>query len=98
MQLGSFSWERVIMAVDAVRERTLRFAHALAESKIPYAVVGGNAVAAWVARVDIEAVRNTKDVDVLIDVGLIDTTWRDRLPPELARRLTELMETREQEG
>jgi hypothetical protein len=34
----------------------------------------------------------------LIDVGLIDTTWRDRLPPELARRLTELMETREQEG
>jgi hypothetical protein len=28
--------------------------------------VGGNAVAAWVARVDQEAVRNTKDVDLLV--------------------------------
>ncbi|MFM7072945.1 MAG: hypothetical protein ACKO38_14245 [Planctomycetota bacterium] len=183
------------MAVDAVRERTLRLAHALEQAEIPYAVVGGNAVAAWVARVDIEAVRNTKDVDVLVrradlqrivnaahgagfvyqnihgvdtfldgpdgsvrsavhllfaqekvrpdsviltpdvtdseegpefriasldalvsmkltafrlkdkvhlldlmEVGLIDANWRNRLPPELARRLTELMETREQEN
>lgn len=31
-----------------------------------YAVVGGNAVAAWVATVDRAAVRNTQDVDVLI--------------------------------
>lgn len=29
-------------------------------------MVGGNAVAAWVARVGIEAVRNTKDVDLLV--------------------------------
>jgi hypothetical protein len=29
-------------------------------------IAGGNAVAAWVARVDQEAVRNTKDVDMLI--------------------------------
>jgi hypothetical protein len=28
--------------------------------------VGGNAVASWVARVDREAVRNTKDVDILV--------------------------------
>jgi hypothetical protein len=33
---------------------------------IPYAVVGGNAVAAWVSRVDEAAVRNTRDVDVLL--------------------------------
>ena len=32
----------------------------------PYAVVGGNAVAEWVARVDEDAVRNTRDVDILI--------------------------------
>ena len=32
----------------------------------PYCVIGGNAVAAWVARVDQEAVRNTKDVDLLV--------------------------------
>ncbi len=29
-------------------------------------MVGGNAVAAWVARVDVAAVRNTQDVDILI--------------------------------
>lgn len=33
---------------------------------MPYAVVGGNAVAAWVARVDEAAVRNTRDVDILL--------------------------------
>ncbi len=29
-------------------------------------VIGGNAVAAWVSRVDAEAVRNTADVDILL--------------------------------
>ena len=33
---------------------------------VRYAVVGGNAVAEWVARVDDEAVRNTRDVDLLV--------------------------------
>jgi hypothetical protein len=33
---------------------------------IPYAVAGGNAVAAWVSRVDEAAVRNTQDVDILL--------------------------------
>ncbi len=33
---------------------------------MPYAVVGGNAVAAWVSRVDEAAVRNTQDVDILL--------------------------------
>jgi hypothetical protein len=157
--------------------------------------VGGNAVAAWVARVDEEAVRNTKDVDLLVehrdfervvaalqtvgfvhqnvagvdlfldgsggsvrsaihlvfagekvrpvhplpapavsesvpgpdfpvptlealvrmkltsfrlkdqvhlidllDVGLLDAGWRDKLPPELKGRLKELLETREREA
>lgn len=31
-----------------------------------YAMAGGNAVAAWVARVDRAAVRNTQDVDLLV--------------------------------
>jgi hypothetical protein len=39
---------------------------ALEAAKVPYAVVGGHAVAAWVARVDIGAIRNTADVDILI--------------------------------
>ena len=33
---------------------------------MPYAVAGGNAVAAWVSRVDEAAVCNTQDVDILL--------------------------------
>lgn len=54
------------MAVDRV-ERLLRsFTKALDDAGLDYAVVGGNAVAAWVATVDESAVRATKDVDVLV--------------------------------
>ena len=52
--------------MEAVRERALRATAALAAAGVPYAVIGGNAVAAWVARVDRAAVRNTQDVDILI--------------------------------
>lgn len=64
--LHDFSWERMIAAVDAVRERACRVTAALERAGIPYVVIGGNAIAAWVARVDAEAVRNTKDVDLLV--------------------------------
>lgn len=64
--LKDFSWERMIAAVDAVRERACRAAGALNQAGIPHVVIGGHAVAAWVARVDLEAVRNTKDVDLLV--------------------------------
>ncbi len=60
------TWERMIRAVEKVRERCDRTAKALEAAGIPYAVIGGNAVANWVARVDEEAVRNTRDVDILI--------------------------------
>jgi hypothetical protein len=66
LELKPFSWERMIEAVEAVRQRALRVTAALAAAKIPYAMVGGNAVAAWVARVDRAAVRNTQDVDILL--------------------------------
>jgi len=65
-KLKDFSWERMIAAVDAVRERASRMAAALDQAGIKHAVIGGNAIAAWVARVDVEAVRNTKDVDILV--------------------------------
>jgi hypothetical protein len=64
--LQDFSWKRMIEAVEAVRERACRAAAALQRAGIPYAVAGGNAVAAWVARVDRAAVRNTQDVDLLV--------------------------------
>lgn len=54
------------MAVDRV-ERLLRtVTAALNDEGIDYAIVGGNAVAAWVSTVDEQAVRATKDVDVLL--------------------------------
>ncbi len=64
--LKDFSWERMIAAVEGVRERACRAAGALRGADIPHVIVGGHAVAAWVARVDKEAVRNTKDVDILV--------------------------------
>lgn len=63
---GPFSLERIVNAVEKVRQRLLRAAAALRTAKIPYAVAGGNAVALWVSRVDETAVRNTQDVDVLL--------------------------------
>jgi hypothetical protein len=58
--------ERMVRAVEKVRDRLLRATAALDAANVPYAVIGGNAVAAWVARVDEAAVRNTQDVDILI--------------------------------
>jgi hypothetical protein len=57
---------RMERAVAKVRERLLRATAALNEVGVPYAVVGGNAVASWVATVDEGAVRNTRDIDLLV--------------------------------
>lgn len=64
--LHPVSWQRMSNAVENVRRRLLRAAAVLAECDIAYAVIGGNAVAAWVSRVDEAAVRNTRDVDLLL--------------------------------
>lgn len=64
--LEPVSWVRMIRAVEKVRDRLLRTAAALEKAGVPYAVAGGNAVAAWVARLDETAVRNTRDVDILL--------------------------------
>ncbi len=63
---GPIGWERALMAAEKVKERLRRATKALDDAGVPYAVVGGNAVAEWVARVDEDAVRNTRDVDLLI--------------------------------
>src|SRR5258705_8237035 len=63
---GDVSWERMIRAVEKVRQRLQRAAAALEAAGVPYAVAGGNAVAAWVSRIDETAVRNTRDVDILL--------------------------------
>jgi hypothetical protein len=56
----------MVLAVELVRNRLKRAAAALEGAGIPYAVAGGNAVAAWVAKVDPAAIRNTQDVDIII--------------------------------
>ena len=58
--------DRMVLAVERVRDRLIRAAAALEAAGVPYAIVGGNAVAAWVATVDAAAVRNTQDVDILL--------------------------------
>lgn len=60
------SWERMIRAVEKVRERLRRAVAALEAAQVPYALAGGNAVAVWVSRVDEAAVRNTQHVDLLL--------------------------------
>ncbi len=72
LPLHPISFERVVNAVEKVQERLFRAAKALEDDGVAYAVVGGNAVAVWVARVDEAAVRNTQDVDILLN--------RDDLP------------------
>ncbi len=61
--------DRMVLAVERVRQRLLRAVAALESAGIPYAIAGGNAVAAWVATVDPSAVRNTQDVDILLRRG-----------------------------
>ena len=56
----------MVRAVELVRERLLRATAVLESAGVSYAVVGGNAVAAWVASVAPSAARNTQDVDILL--------------------------------
>ena len=58
--------DRMVRAVEKVRERLFRTKKVLEDAGLAYAVVGGNAVAAWVAKVDEGSVRNTRDVDILL--------------------------------
>src|SRR5258707_861560 len=61
--------DRMERAVAKVRERLLRATAALNQAGVPYAVVGGNAVASWVATIDEGAVRTTRDIDLLVRRG-----------------------------
>jgi hypothetical protein len=64
--VAPIGWERALMAGEKVKERLRRATKALNDAGVPYAIVGGNAVAEWVARADEGAVRGTRDVDVLV--------------------------------
>jgi len=64
--LGETSWTRMSEGIEKVKARLRRATAVLDAAGLPYAVIGGNAVAAWVSRVDDSVVRNTRDVDLLV--------------------------------
>ncbi len=55
------------MALERIEERMERICRALDEHAVPFALVGGQAVALWVATKDPAATRTTKDVDIAIE-------------------------------
>lgn len=57
---------RIVRAEEKVQARLIRVSALLAKAEIPYAIIGGHAVAAWVATKDESLVRATRDVDVLV--------------------------------
>ena len=59
-------WQRHLMALEEVDQRMRRICAALQAARVPFAIVGGQAVAQWVATKDPAAVRTTKDVDLLL--------------------------------
>lgn len=63
---GLLALDRMERAVERVRSRLLRSTAALEAAGVPYAVVGGNAVMAWVEQADEAAVRFTQDVDLVL--------------------------------
>ncbi len=64
--LEPFSFERMLQAVERVKQRLIRAVEALEAAESPTPSSGGHAVAVWVSRVDEGGVRNTPDVDILI--------------------------------
>lgn len=64
---GDALWDRIERAVEKVKDRLRRVTRALNAAEIPYAVIGGNAVQHWVAQVDESVVRNTRDVDIILN-------------------------------
>ena len=67
VSFGEDVLERMVLAVEKVRERLRRATRSLEAAGVPYAVIGGNAVAAWVSKVDPGAARNTVDVDLMVN-------------------------------
>ena len=65
---GQALWDRMNRAVEKVQEQLEKTARTLEA----YAIIGGNAVRAWVAQADEAAVRTTRDVDILLRRSDID--------------------------
>jgi len=69
-------FQTYVMAVERVERRLRRVTEALNAAGIRYAVIGGNAVAVWVAKADPSATRTTVDVDLLVDQSDLEAVTR----------------------
>lgn len=69
---GEALWERIERAVEKVKNRLRRVTRALNSADLPYAIVGGNAVQHWVSQVDESVVRNTQDVEIILNESDLD--------------------------
>lgn len=74
----NFEWQ--VQAVNHVDRMLKSVTAALDAASIPYAVIGGNAVATWVATRDVGATRATKDVDLLLDRNDLDRAEKALVP------------------
>lgn len=74
--------------MNEITARMIRAATALEAAGVPYAVIGGNAVANWVSRVDDALVRFTKDVDLLMRAEDLDAAEAALAPVGFHRRKT----------
>ncbi len=60
-------WERHLMAIDELAKRLERVTGAFQKKKVPYALIGGQAVNMWIATKDKGGGRQTKDIDILLE-------------------------------
>lgn len=74
--VGDQLWEKIGESMERVEQRLRKVIAILESAKLPFAIVGGNAVRIWVAQVDPAAVRATNDVDVLIRAEDLDEVTR----------------------
>ena len=79
----NFEWQ--VEAVNRVDRLLKTVTAALDVAGVPYAVIGGNAVATWVATRDVGAVRATKDVDLLMQRADLDRAEEALSPHGLIR-------------
>lgn len=63
---GDALWRRMEQAVEKVQQQLERTTATLEQARIPYAIIGGQAVRASVAQADEAAVRTTRDVHILL--------------------------------
>jgi hypothetical protein len=64
--------DRMFLAVELVRQRVLRSTQALQGAGIPCALCGSNATAVWIASRDESAVRQARNVELLLNRDDID--------------------------